>query len=330
MRPLVSVIIPVYNVEEYLQECLDSVLTQSYSNIEIICVDDCGTDGSMHIVEDFSRKDRRIKIIHHEHNKGLGPARNTGMEEASGEYILFLDSDDMLYPDSLQQLVDNAQKTKADVVAGRVIAFPHIEDDSLKTFAESYNEYDAGAPSGVYRLQVGEVSSPCCKLSVVSHGRLFSTSFLKDRKLLFIDGKIAHEDNGFYCKYMSCLPLVSITDIATIQYRIRPGSIMTGLDSKAFRIRRERHMKLVLDDARSYICSQNKGINVDHLLFTIGCLESPPFLIDYESIFQLKWGKFEKLIRFLNMPIYKTRITSKRKLEYSILGIIILKRDVKF
>ena len=87
MSALISVIIPVYNVEAYITECLDSVLSQSHRDIEVICVDDCGKDGSLAIAERYAEQDSRVKIIRHEHNRGVGPARNTGMDAASGEYI---------------------------------------------------------------------------------------------------------------------------------------------------------------------------------------------------------------------------------------------------
>ena len=324
-NPLISVIIPVYNVADYIAECLESVLSQSCRDIEVICVDDCGTDSSMEIVAQYAQKDGRVMIVRHESNKGLGPARNTGMDAASGEYVFFLDSDDMLYPDALERLLYEAQETKADVVAGRVVAFPHENEDKLITFADNYNRYDSQAPSGVYRLSAGDFSSPCIKLSVVSHGRLFSASFLKRENLRFINQKVAHEDNGFFCKYMSCMSLVAITDIPTVQYRIRPGSIMTGLDSRAFEERRTRHMKIALDDARAYISARHDAETLDQMLYTLGCLETPPYIFDFGRLFQLQWGKYEKRVRLLGLPLYRERINSRGSKLSCVLGIRVWK-----
>ncbi len=83
----VSVIVPVYNVEDYLIECLTSIINQTLKEIEIICIDDCGTDNSINILKEYAKKDDRIRIISHKENKGLGPARNTGIKESKGEYI---------------------------------------------------------------------------------------------------------------------------------------------------------------------------------------------------------------------------------------------------
>ena len=96
MMPLISVIIPVYNVEKYLRECLDSVINQTYKNLEIICVNDCSTDSSPEILEEYAKKDRRIIIKKNPKNIGLGLTRNEGIKIASGEYIHCLDSDDWL------------------------------------------------------------------------------------------------------------------------------------------------------------------------------------------------------------------------------------------
>lgn len=93
-NPKINVIVPVYNVAEFLPDCLDSLLSQNFDAMEIICVDDKSTDNSLEILEDYASKDKRIRVIKHEQNRGLGEARNSGLKVATGEYIHFLDSDD--------------------------------------------------------------------------------------------------------------------------------------------------------------------------------------------------------------------------------------------
>lgn len=112
---LVSIIIPVYNVEKYLSECLQSICSQTYSNLEIILVDDGSTDSSGRICDDYQRYDDRIKVIH-KTNEGLGMARNTGLENATGDYILFCDSDDWIEKSMVSVLIHNAVRYKADMV----------------------------------------------------------------------------------------------------------------------------------------------------------------------------------------------------------------------
>ena len=106
----ISVIIPVYNVEQYLGHCLDSVINQTYKNLEIICVNDASTDRSPLILEEYSKKDSRIVIVNNAKNSRLGPTRNHGMEYATGDYVHFLDSDDWLEPDAYERLVEIINK----------------------------------------------------------------------------------------------------------------------------------------------------------------------------------------------------------------------------
>ena len=115
-----SVIIPVYNVEQYLPKCLASVVQQTLKDIEIICVNDGSTDNCLKILEEFKSKDNRIKIINKE-NAGLGNARNTGLEEAKGEYISFIDSDDYIDENFFELLYNEAKEDDADVACGGII-----------------------------------------------------------------------------------------------------------------------------------------------------------------------------------------------------------------
>lgn len=113
---LVTIAVAVYNTEKYLKDCMDSVVNQTYQNLEIICVNDCSTDKSLEILEEYAAKDTRIKIITNEKNSGLGVTRNVGMDVAHGEYILFIDSDDWLDLTACEKLVAKAKENESDVV----------------------------------------------------------------------------------------------------------------------------------------------------------------------------------------------------------------------
>ena len=113
---LVSVIIPVYNVENYLHECIDSVVNQTYKNLEIILVDDSSSDKSSQICDDYSKNDPRIIVIHKNYNSGVSDTRNAGLKIAKGEYIYFLDSDDYIEKGAIESLLFQAQSHSADMV----------------------------------------------------------------------------------------------------------------------------------------------------------------------------------------------------------------------
>ncbi|MCI8949845.1 MAG: glycosyltransferase [Lachnospiraceae bacterium] len=112
---LISVIVPVYNVERYIRKCLDSILGQTYSNIEVICVDDCSTDFSGRICDEYAEKHSRLKVIHKRENGGLSEARNTGMDFAKGVYISFIDSDDWVDQTFIECLYEGIKQNHADM-----------------------------------------------------------------------------------------------------------------------------------------------------------------------------------------------------------------------
>ena len=116
----VSVIVPVYNAEEYLKRCVDSLRNQTLEDIEIILVDDSSTDSSLEICKDFSGKDSRIKVIHKE-NEGAGMARNAALRVATGKYIGFVDSDDFVEPDMFKSLFEKAEENESDLVMSGVM-----------------------------------------------------------------------------------------------------------------------------------------------------------------------------------------------------------------
>lgn len=114
MEKLVSIIIPVYNVQEYLRKCLDSVINQTYKNLEIIIVNDGSTDNSFSICKEYAKKDPRIILLSQE-NRGLSNARNTGIKKISGNYIYFVDSDDWLRLDAIEESIALAIEYDADL-----------------------------------------------------------------------------------------------------------------------------------------------------------------------------------------------------------------------
>ena len=116
MEDLISVIVPIYNVEKYINRCIDSIIEQTYTNLEIILVDDGSTDNSGSICDEYAKKDNRIKVIHKE-NGGVSSARNVGLDTAIGQYITFVDSDDYIEKKYCEILLKTLKKQKADCVA---------------------------------------------------------------------------------------------------------------------------------------------------------------------------------------------------------------------
>lgn len=125
-EPLVSIIVPTYNVERYIGRCLDSILGQTYRNLEILPVDDGATDRSGDILDEYARKDARIRVIHRETNGGRIAVRRTGLVQAKGDYLFFVDADDWIEPQAVELLVRRAMETGADVTVG---PHRHVSDE---------------------------------------------------------------------------------------------------------------------------------------------------------------------------------------------------------
>lgn len=116
-KPLVTIVLPIYNVEKYLERCINSVVNQTYANLEILLIDDASPDCCPHLCDEWAQKDCRVKVIHKPINEGLGMARNTGIENATGEYIFFFDSDDYVALDVVEKCVCEAKRTGAEIVS---------------------------------------------------------------------------------------------------------------------------------------------------------------------------------------------------------------------
>ena len=134
IQPNISIVIPVYNVEKYLRRCLDSIISQNLTNIEIICINDGSTDHSTEILEEYSQKDKRV-IVLNQTNQGLSVTRNTGIKIANGEYVGFVDSDDFVDSDFFEKMYNTAVKLNADIVCAGIVR----ENDKKKKILLQYN-----------------------------------------------------------------------------------------------------------------------------------------------------------------------------------------------
>lgn len=215
-NPLISVIIPVYNVEEYLPDCLNSLLESTYQNLEIICVNDGSPDNSAAILEQYAAKDPRFKVLNKE-NGGQASARNKGLEAASGKYVFFLDSDDWVSADCLGELLRTAEESGADLACIEQITVWH-SPEKIET-----EKMISGHRPGVHPINNDVLK----QMWVVPWGKLFRRQQLLDMEARFPEGYI-YEDEYLHYFVTTQLKKAAISPRGTVFYRIRETSTMNS------------------------------------------------------------------------------------------------------
>ena len=215
----VSIIIPIYNVEPYITDCLHSIISQTYiGTLECLLVDDCGQDNSIGIAEAIIKSYHgpiHFRIIHHDHNRGLSAARNTGMSEATGEYICFVDSDDELTSDGIEKLVMALDGRQYDIVVGDTQT---IGNDNLHEYLRlKLNE-------GTVLHKSDIISHYKTHWNMVAPSKLYNVSYLRQQKLLFKEGLI-HEDELWSFEIACTARTLKATQHTIYRYYMREKSI---------------------------------------------------------------------------------------------------------
>ncbi|MFR6471121.1 MAG: glycosyltransferase family 2 protein, partial [Turicibacter sanguinis] len=228
---LVSIIVPIYNVENYLFRCLDSIVSQTYQNIELICVNDGSTDNSQLIVDEYKCKfPNKIKSII-KANGGLGDARNRGLLEAAGDYVMFIDSDDWIEKNTIEIMIENAIKNQSDIVIcglRRITENNKVLSQEQCKLNKEYNSEEA-----------------LVNLAPAAWNKLY-------RRSLFIENNIMYPINVWYedlpttSKLFMCSKKITTTNDILINYLQRSNSIIYSYDSRA------RDIFKVLEDIRTF------------------------------------------------------------------------------
>ena len=223
----ISIIIPIYKVEAYLRECVDSVLNQTYRDLEIILVDDGSPDGCPAICDEYGQKDSRVKVIH-KPNGGLSDARNVGLQSATGDYVVFLDSDD--YYNNKEFIARAAEKLAAnpvDFLCHQRQKFVDGHDDQMKQprpySQEEENEHDYGTLVEKLSTHDHLDASACMKV--------IRCQFLIENQLWFKKGMYS-EDVDWYMRVLLMAKSMSVTNDKAYCYRLRAGSISHSLKLK--------------------------------------------------------------------------------------------------
>ena len=214
---MVSVIVPVYKVEDYIRECIDSILAQTYSDFELILVDDGSPDNCGRICDDYAKRDNRIKVVH-KVNGGISSARNAGLEVAKGEWIMHVDGDDWIEPDMIESLIQAAQVTGADLVFGDFMKYgPFAGYFKLPTWSIDKRE---------------SMSNYIAYMMTTIWGSIAKRSLYADHSLKSPEGISYCEDFHLIVRLCHFAKKVVNVHRPFYHYRYRPTSIMSNLNKK--------------------------------------------------------------------------------------------------
>ena len=261
--PLVTIGVPVYNVEPYIEKCLLSILNQTYHNLEILVVDDLGTDKSMDIVAKLQQSHPNgslISTIIQPQNGGSGEARNAVICAAQGKYLYFLDSDDYIEPNTIELMVDQAEKNQTDAVIASLRKVVWNSDEELPTLQYSSYELIKGKDKFAHYV----CQDLRWHIAITACNILFSTDFLRKNDLKFLASK--DEDALFLSDYYSEIESAVILPDVTYNYVIRPGSKMGNNARKEIPVNEIRD-RFVTDAIMTERCARLK----DRSFYDVHC-----------------------------------------------------------
>lgn len=265
--PEISIVMPVYNCEDYLEETLSCVFNQTFGDFELICVDDGSTDSSLNILKEFADNDSRLKIISQE-NKGSGAARNRGLIESSGEYLFFIDSDDYIVPDFLDVCIKNISKTDCDFLMFQIASIR----DGLMDGDVMFTPYHMNEKF-IFNYEINKTS--VINSYFAPWSKFYKKEFLEKYNILF-DEDLPYEDVLFHVKSMIKASKILFIPECLYYYRIDSQNSLSS-DSTT-------HIKIfdVVENVRKYL--NEEGILDD-------------FKMEFESF------KTQQVIWHLNLPI---------------------------
>lgn len=278
-KPVVSIIVPVFNTEEYLEKCIGSILDQSFTGLELILVNDGSTDSSLDICKKYAEIDKRIKIIHKK-NGGAAQARNIAIEQSQGEYITFVDSDDYIHADFIKTLLENAKNKNADISACNYFCLyneKQIIERANKPAIKDFDNIEA----------VRDLLLENSTLETILCNKLFKRSLFIDNNLKLIEGEI-YEDTRLLYKLAYFSKSITFINRPLYYYLQRDGSVMNhGVKLPNLLLQTK-----ITEEAGEWLSQRTGKLNLEIEAYKLtGQINSLNYMVDGKKIYNDIWKK---------------------------------------
>ena len=304
-EPLVSVIMPVYNAEEFLDKSVSSVINQTYKNLEILLIDDCSTDNSYNILKEYANKDNRIKVFHNEQNKHVSATRNVGIKNATGKYLYFIDSDDFIDNDYIEHLVKTAEKENADIVVNTNIYQCKNGKKKLNILTKIFNKKQKNAKYDTIAIKV--FPSVCSGLYKKNIQEKYNIFFPNDVKFI--------EDTYFNILFFSSSNNIIFIQPESYYYRnINKNSITKTLN----RLSSLHDFLYVTNNQYQFLKNNNllsNGYFINLKIFEDILFNKKKYIENEENIEEIKKEYYTKIRQFL--LLIKNDLLKNNLLYYS-------------
>ncbi len=308
MAEMISIIVPVYNSEKYLRKCLDSLINQSYENIEILCVNDGSTDDSQIILDEYAQKDSRVKIFLQK-NSGPAVARNKALEEANGQYIMFCDSDDWYEADMCKKMLDAVKETDADLVSCDCNIISDIETQRTK----DTEHYFSNKILGLQKVSSALISN----INYALWLKLFKKDIIENNKIRFPEFIYSADDAAFILKYIFCSKSYYGLNKRLYNYRITQNSIMEQVRNKDGNVDYKFDRLKMISDVITFAINKNIFYLYKEEILKLIQRE---FVISYHSI-QNNNDKL-KAFEFCNNLLKEINIKDLKNIELYLLKLL--------
>ena len=300
---LISIIVPVFNAEDYIEKCLQSLSKQSHKNIEIICVDDCSTDNSVNIIKQHINNDSRIKLYSTPQNSGPATTRNIGLDNAHGEYIMFCDNDDTYAEQMCEVMLKTMQEYDVDIVTCQ----SNIKNERYNTNLANYIN---GNPSGYLVFD----NTNKAAINVLLWNKIYKKQLIDKYKIRFPDG-VSAEDDAFIMKYVSVSKTYYGLKYSLYKHLFRKSSFTNTL--ARFNLGKRKFDKIkIIEDYYNFLKDNNLFIdNEEHFRFRI--IAELKYIFTYNRNSDRKktielYNDFVKNAKLLDYQIYCYKNLYKR------------------